>query len=255
MRIALIRNRKSKPGRAARAVFTVAAVALLIVFAGCVKNKTPTTDHLTSGFRPIDFQEEKQDVPKEHRRHASSLWVENNQDNFLFTDHKARQINDVVTVNILEDSDAQGKADTKTEKSNTIGAGVDGLLGFEQVAARKNPNMRLNSLIGATTTSKFDGKGETKRSGKLVATMSCLVLDVLPNGNLVIRGQRRLRLNDEDYVMVLSGIVRQRDVSSDNTVASTMIADARIEYLGEGVMADKMKPGWFTRTFDKVWPF
>lgn len=227
----------------------------LVLLTGCPKSSTPAVTQMKSGFRPVDFQQIQEDVPKEHRRHASSLWVENNQSNYLFTDHKAGKVNDVVTVNIIEDSDAQGKANTKTEKSSTIGAGVDGLLGFEQVAARNNPNMRLDTLIGAKTTSKFDGKGETKRSGKLVATMSCLVVDVMPNGNLAIRGERKMKINDEDYVMVLSGIVRPRDISSDNAIPSTAIADARIEYLGEGVMAERMKPGWFTRAFDKVWPF
>jgi flagellar L-ring protein precursor FlgH len=222
---------------------------------GCPRNQTAAEASLKSAYHPIDFQDTQAEIPKEHRRHGSSLWVENNANNYLFTDHKAREINDVITVNVLEDSDAQGKADTKTEKTSTIGAGVDGFFGFEQIAAKKNPNLRLDTLVGAKTGTKFDGKGETKRSGKLVATMSCLVVDVMPNGNLVIRGQRRMRLNDEDYVLVLSGIVRPRDVSADNSVPSTMVADARIEYLGEGVMADKMKPGWFTRAFDKVWPF
>ncbi|MCZ7587069.1 MAG: flagellar basal body L-ring protein FlgH [Deltaproteobacteria bacterium] len=225
-------------------------------FAACASGgAAPASSKLASGYRPIDFQETADEVPQEHRRHASSLWVDNNSDNYLFTDHKARRVNDVITVNIIEDSDAKGKADTKTEKTSTIGAGVDGFFGMEQVAARRNPNLRLDTLVGAKTGTKFNGKGETKRSGKLVAVMSCLVVDVLPNGNLVIRGERRLRLNDEDYIMVMSGIVRPRDIHSDNSVESTMVADARIEYLGEGVLADKMKPGWFTRAFDKVWPF
>ncbi len=236
------------------AIFLVCAFSAFAL-TGCVARKGSTGEQLSSGFRPIDFQDPKAEVPKEHRRHKSSLWVENNQGNYLFSDHKARRINDVINVNIIEDSDAKGKADTKTEKTSTIGAGVDGFFGLEQVAARRNPNLRLDTLIGAKTGTKFKGKGETNRSGKLIATMSCLVVDVLPNGNLAIRGQRRMRLNDEDYIMILSGLIRTRDIAADNTIASTMVADARIEYMGEGVMADKMKPGWFTRAFDKVWPF
>ncbi|MBZ0272066.1 flagellar basal body L-ring protein FlgH [bacterium] len=233
---------------------TIAALsALLILSAGCAA--TNANKPSISGYRPVDFQPTNAETPKEHRRHGSSLWVDNNDDNYLFTDQKARRVGDVVTVNILEDSDAQGKADTKTEKTSTIGAGVDGFFGFEQVAARRNPNLRLDTLVGAKTGTKFNGKGETRRSGRLVATMSCIVVDVLPNGNLVVRGERRMKLNAEDYIMVMSGIVRPRDVASDNTVPSTMVADARIEYLGEGVLADKMKAGWFTRAFEKVWPF
>ncbi len=235
----------------------VMAAALIVALTGfgCVKTQTAATSNLGASYRAADFQGDAPAPSAETKRHPSSIWVENNQDNYLFSDHKARRINDVVTVNVVEQSDAKGKAESKSDKSSTIAAGVDGLLGFEKSAARRNPNMNLDTLIGAKTATKFDGKGETTRSGKLVASMSCLVTDVLPNGNLVIRGQRRLRLNDEEMIMVLSGIIRPRDIGSDNAIPSTMIADARIEYTGEGSLSDKTKAGWFTRGFEKVWPF
>lgn len=236
-----------------RRVFMVVLLGLLS--AACLRAPLASKAQMGAGFRASDFRDRDRSQPQEQKRHPSSLWVENHQGNYLFSDHKARRINDVVTVNIIEQSDAEAEVETKSDKSSTLSAGLSGLLGFERVAARRNPNMKLDTLIGAKTSTKFTGKGETTRSGKLVASMSCLVVDVLPNGNLFIRGQRRLRLNDEEIIMVLSGIVRPRDISADNVIPSTLIADARIEYTGEGVLADKTKPGWFTRAFEKAWPF
>ncbi len=236
----------------------ITLLVLLAAFAiGCTANKTPPAAKLSTGFSTRDFttSDKNADESRVYKRHASSLWKDNNPDNFMFTDRKARTVGDVVTIDIIEDSDAKGSAESTTDKSSTIAAGVDGLLGFEKQAARRNPNMKLDTLVGAKTATKFSGSGETTRSGKLVGTMSCLVTDVLPNGNLVIRGQRRLKLNSEEMLMVLSGIVRPRDIDSDNTIPSTLVADARIEYTGAGDINDKMRAGWFTRGFHKVWPF
>jgi flagellar L-ring protein FlgH len=230
------------------AIITASAVA-------CAGAGASPATSLSSGFSTKDFTSKSKTEKRGFQRHASSLWEDNNPDNFMFTDQKARAIGDVVTVNIIEQSDATGKAENKTDKSSTVGAGVDGLLGFEKQAARRNPNMKLDTLVGAKTATKFSGKGETARSGKLVATMSCLVTDVLPNGNLIIRGQRRLKLNNEEMLMILSGIIRPRDITSGNMIPSTLIADARIEYSGEGDLNNQMRAGWFTRTFEKVWPF
>ncbi|MCB9478828.1 MAG: flagellar basal body L-ring protein FlgH [Deltaproteobacteria bacterium] len=242
---------------AVRAIVAFVVFSLLLSLGtGCAARRSASAgEPLANGYKPVDFAVPAEEVPREHRRSGASLWVDNNQSNWLYSDHKARHINDVVTVQVVEESDAKGKAKTKTDKTSTIGAGVDGFFGAEQLAARRNPNLKLDTLVGAKTGTKFDGKGETSRSGSLVTTISCLVVDVLPNGNLVVRGERSLTINGEDINMVLTGIVRPRDIASNNVVVSTMIADARIEYFGKGVLADKMNPGWFTRAFEKVWPF
>jgi Flagellar basal body L-ring protein len=81
------------------------------------------------------------------------------------------------------------------------------------------------------------------------------VVDVIPNGNLLIEGRRNVKVNNEDQVIVLTGTVRGRDISADNTVNSALIADARISYSGKGVISDRQKPGWLMNVLDKVWPF
>jgi flagellar L-ring protein precursor FlgH len=85
--------------------------------------------------------------------------------------------------------------------------------------------------------------------------MSAIVTQVLPNGNLVIEGKRLVRVNNEEQVMILSGVIRPRDVAADNSILSTLVADAKIFYSGEGVIADKQRPGWLSRGLDKFSPF
>ena len=126
-------------------------------------------------------------------------------------------------------------------------------MGIETTALANYLN--LNNLVNATTSSKYDGSGSTTRKDVLSATVSARVVDVLPNGNLRIEGQRSVRVNNEDQIMVLEGTVRPRDISQDNMISSAMIADARITYSGNGIITDRQQPGWLMNLVDKVWPF
>ncbi|MDR1360243.1 MAG: flagellar basal body L-ring protein FlgH, partial [Deltaproteobacteria bacterium] len=107
----------------------------------------------------------------------------------------------------------------------------------------------------STSTSELQSTGETKRENYVTATIGARVLQVLPGGLLQLEGAREVRVNEETQYMVVSGIVRAKDVASDNSVESTQLADSRIEYYGKGVLADKQKSGWLTRLLDNVWPF
>ena len=101
----------------------------------------------------------------------------------------------------------------------------------------------------------INGDGETTRDNTMTATISARVIDVTMDGNMVIQGYREVKTNNETQHIILSGIIRPQDISSDNSVLSSYIADARIEYSGTGVLTDKQRPGWFARVFDVVWPF
>ena len=109
--------------------------------------------------------------------------------------------------------------------------------------------------FGSTYKNDFDGEGETTRSGSFNTTIAVRVIEVLPNGNLVIEGKKETRLNNELQYIVLSGLVRPVDISTDNTVLSSKISDSRLEYSGSGVIADEQSPGWGRRILDNVWPF
>jgi len=227
-------------------------LALSFGLASCASRQMPL--NTVNGYRAVDFTEHYDPQHSRPLHPLASLWPGESARN-LVADHRARQVNDLVTIDIIEDSSAKGSADTKTSRQSQIGMGVSGLLGFEQTLARERPSMNLDTLVGAKTNNTFDGKAETTRSTKVVSTMTCTVVDLLPNGNMLIRGKRMIQVNGEDQIITLSGIIRPEDVTSENVVQSIRVADARITYLGVGVLADKQKPGWMTRALDNVWPF
>ena len=114
-----------------------------------------------------------------------------------------------------------------------------------------NPFAQVKSELN----SDFDGSGTTQRSGDLTAFITTKVIEVLPNGNLKIEGTREVKVNNEKQLIILSGIIRPRDISPGNIILSTYVADAKIEYSGSGVIHDRQRPGWMTRIIDIVWPF
>jgi len=198
-----------------------------------------------------------------------SLWGGESSQNMLFVDNKARTVNDIVTIDIVESSTATKKASTKLGRSSDLSAGMPYLFGQEtrlnsRLSRLQSSNdagttsanaLDLAHIVGASTKNDFDGSGETTRSGALSGKMTAIVTEVLPNGNLKIRGRRLVTVNGEKQVMVLTGTIRPDDISAQNIVLSTFIADASISYYGMGVVGDKQRPGWLARGFDKFWPF
>ena len=109
--------------------------------------------------------------------------------------------------------------------------------------------------VSGSMTSDFKGDGTTSRSGDLTAFITCRVTEVLPNGNLRIVGTREILVNHENQVIVLSGVIRPRDINDQNIIASRFIADAKIAYSGSGIIDDRQRPGWLANILDIVWPF
>jgi flagellar L-ring protein precursor FlgH len=117
------------------------------------------------------------------------------------------------------------------------------------------PRMNTSNLLEAETVNDFESTGETGRNSSVQASVGARVVNVLPNGDLVISGRKDVKINNETQIINLSGVVRPKDISSANRVESTYLANAEIEISGKGVIADKQKPGWMARVIDKVWPF
>ena len=184
-----------------------------------------------------------------------SLWRDDAPLIAMFTDQKARTIGDVVTIKITESSAATNKASTATDRSSSLSASVDALFNAEKRYPADHPFLNPFSRVAGGVESDFEGNGTTKRSGDLNAYITALVTQVLPNGNLVITGSREVLINNENQIIQLTGVVRPRDINSQNQVLSTYIADARISYSGTGVVNDRQKPGWLTNIVMKVWPF
>ncbi len=176
-----------------------------------------------------------------------SLWSAQAPFN-LYGDVKAGNVGDVVTINIIESASASKNATTTTSRNSSLEANWSGV--FEKLAGQWVGTDHKAALGNA-----FDGKGETTRSSTLNAFITAQVIQVAPNGNLVLQGSRQVRVNNEIQFITIQGMVRPVDISANNVVLSTYLADAMIELNGQGVVSDKQRPGWLTRILDWAWPF
>jgi flagellar L-ring protein precursor FlgH len=184
-----------------------------------------------------------------------SIWPGENARNLFFADRKARYVNDIVTIIIDEQSQGGNKASTSTGRDTKTTAGISGLLGLDNQIINNNGNLGGKIELGGSSTNSLKGTGDTTRGGNLAARLTARVTRVLENGNLMIEGRRQLTVNAEDQFIIMGGIIRPEDITAENLIYSQYIADARIVYTGNGVIDDKMRPGWLTRVTDWVWPF
>ncbi|RKY37747.1 MAG: flagellar biosynthesis protein FlgH [Candidatus Omnitrophota bacterium] len=201
--------------------------------------------------------------------YAVSLWqAENAQSASFFVDHKARQIDDIITVLISENSSASRTASTKTGRSSQVEDKIEqwftvnglrnvfkGLLGKGTDVQSDPANSSILPQIKLSAKKDFQGSGTTSRNDKFKARITCKVVDVLPNNNLVIEGKQNVSVNAEEQIIVLNGVVRSEDVSAGNIVYSYNVADAKISYLGKGPIGDKQKRGFLEWFGDTIWPF
>ena len=186
----------------------------------------------------------------------ASLWSANGYRG-LFQDLRAAQIGDLVTVNIVETSKANKKANTKSGRESSIDAGISNAMGWETKLDKLGVKGGFDNtkMFNGSMKNSFSGSGETSRTESMTASITARVLDVMPDGNLLISGSREIKVNNETQFITLSGLIRPSDISPDNTILSSYIADAKIAYTGRGPVSDKQRPGWLTRTLDFVWPF
>ena len=175
---------------------------------------------------------------------GGSLWMAS-----LSSDLRARRVNDLVTIRVVENVSGLGSADSNVDKKTSGSAGVGNLFGLEtRMPAAINPS----NLVGFTTSTNFQGGGSTSRSGALSAVLTARVQEVLPNGDLVVQGVREIEINGDRQILVLSGVVRPADIGAGNVVASTAVGQMRIRYFGRGLMKDSLTPGWLVRILNKI---
>jgi flagellar L-ring protein FlgH len=186
---------------------------------------------------------------------SSSLWQESKRDNVLFRDERAWQPLDLVTIIISESSEGKKEADTEVKHKSSVVAAIEFLLGLEKSIPEKNPDVDPANLINAQTTNDFKGEGETTRKGTLKAKISAMVAEVLPGQILRIEGEKIISVNEEEQVLVISGLVRPRDINSNNEVDSSKLANLRIDYYGKGTVGEAQFGGWFSRLVRILWPF
>lgn len=169
----------------------------------------------------------------------------------LFSDAKAFTEGDVITIRVVENISGQGSSTTQTqEKSDmNLSAPSPALLG--------KPIINKDPLLGmkSSNSDTYQGSATTDRKAKLVAVITARVTKVYPNGNLFIVGKKVVRVNDDNQVLLISGIVKPTDIMQDNSVDSSRISDMYVEYNGEGYVADSSKPGWLAQFLKRIWPF
>ena len=163
---------------------------------------------------------------------AVSLYQEGSYQS-LTGDRKAYRTGDLITVLVYENASASSTANTT--------AGRDADMGFDVNGIGKN------RLGGVKLNNDFDGSGRTLREGKVLAQITVEVKEVLSNGDMLIGGEQLLEVNNERQQIKVEGRVRRRDISEENTILSTRIADAKISYVGDGDLADRQRPGWWQR--------
>lgn len=164
----------------------------------------------------------------------------------VYTDHKAYKVGDIVTIIIVESTQGSQSASLSTSKQQTLqaGMGTSTSWGGGQISNLSVPSW------GAGGAEHQDGGGKSIRSGSLLAKLSARVEKVLSNGNLVIKGTKVILVNDDKQNLVIKGVIRAEDIASDNTILSTNVADAIIEYEGNGPIGEKTSPGIITRLLD-----
>jgi flagellar L-ring protein FlgH len=225
--------------------FTTLILFLASVSVGCgaakAKVKDPTDLHA--------YIESANKAKEESGKNEGSLWTGAGYRSNLFRDSKARYINDVVTIRVSETTQAVSTADATNKRSTSSSAGFDNLFGLEKAVKE------LPTMVSGKNDSSFQGAGSTSRQTTLQTSLTARVIDVLPNGYLVVEGMREVHVNSENQSVYLTGVVRPEDISANNTVLSSAVAQMSVRVQGKGVVSQPIRPGWLLKILNGVLPF
>lgn len=170
-------------------------------------------------------------------------------------DTRAHRVGDALVIRISESADAQGTSSTNLKREGDSTTGVSSFLGLVPALKRAYPGMDMEKLMAFATKNAFAGEGDTTRKGQLTGNIAVRVAREMPNGDLYLEGTKVVLINNEEYHLYVSGLVRPTDINPDNSVASTRVADAQIEFTGRGDIADQQRKGWLARLIDSANPF
>lgn len=219
---------------------TLAAAALLaLTLGGCVTTTPPTAVHQPMTARPVARNEA---APGNGAIYQAGLVRP------LFEDRRARMVGDTLTINIVEKTQANKKSNTATERAQDFNVGVTALAGVPGKSAQ-------GMSIDAKHDSKFEGKGESNANNTFTGTITCTVIEVMPNGNLLVSGEKLVAINQGEEFIRFSGVVNPIHISSANVATSTQVADARIEYKANGAIESAQVMGWLAKFFLTFLPF
>ena len=196
------------------------------------------------------------DVPPPRPAANGSLWHAERAENYPFLDVRAHFPGDLLTVVVSESATGKKDATTDTSAESSVSANVQDFFGLPAGLVKFLPRgFNPESIVRAATERTSKGDGETTRTGTMTANITVTVVAVDPTGNLRVRGDKVVSVNREDQWIVLTGTVRPEDIASDNSVTSSRLADARIDFYGRGTLGDKQGTPLVHRLYDWIWPF
>ncbi len=173
----------------------------------------------------------------------------------LLSDQRARTRGDLLTIKIKVDDSASFNNKSERRRGGTESAGIAGLLGIDKLIDRILPGKAPSASVDGNSDSRSAGSGKIERGETINLTLAAVVTDVLPNGNLAIRGRQEMRVNNELRELVVTGIVRPADIGRDNSIPHSRIAEARVLYGGRGQLTSAQSARWGQQLYDALFPF
>lgn len=227
-------------------------IGLFVMFAGCAKSLDPQID-----FKAPEYVQQMPSKEVEQFSNLGSLYGKG--ENPLFSDRKAMNINDIVTVLINEKATSSSSSNKKLDKTQSSKfSPASAQFGGTSEAGQKGVN-RFNNTLGfglnTESSSNFAGGGTASRSENFTTTVSARVVKIMQNGNYFIEGRREIMIEDEKQIVQISGVIRPYDITQNNTILSSNISDAKIMYKTEGDISRHSKQGWGSKALGAIWPF
>jgi flagellar L-ring protein precursor FlgH len=216
-----------------------------LTLCGCVTTAKYDNDAIAKSYKH-EVEEYSKDKKALAAKDATpSLWTTGGNNSSLFLDYKTRSIGEIITINIMESSFSTNSIDTNTSKEQSTNSVANSILGI--------PLGKYNTK--ASSNSKFKGGGKRSKSDSVTGTMSARIVDIMPSGNVVVEGHKEIVVDNQQQVITLSGIARLRDITMDNTINSTDLADTKISYNGQGQLSLASVPGWLLSILGWISPF
>ena len=218
--------------------------------------KTPALSAIEDPSRNPNYQPVRLPMPDAPvvDRQANSLWRAGSR--AFFKDQRAARVGDILTVDIQINDRAQLQNSTQRNRTGTDSLGVPNFLGLETKLDNVLPNaVDPTSLLSTNGSSTSNGDGQIQRQEQINLQVAALIVQVLPNGNMVVQGKQEVRVNYEVRELTLNGIIRPEDITSANTISYEKIAEARISYGGRGNVSELQQPRWGQQLLEVINPF
>ncbi len=220
-------------------------IALLLTVVGC----GGSAKKAGSGDTLSDYVRQARSLPTDNRQGHGSLWSETAYLAGGFRDLKAGRLADIVTIQVLEETSALAEATTESSRAENMDSKFPNLYGLEKVVSE------LPNLAGGSRTREFTGDASTTRRSVLRTSIAARVVEVFPNGSLLLEGNRAIAINNEQQMVTVRGVVRPQDISPNNSVPSTKLAELEIQVQGQGLVSEAQRPGVLYQVLSGIWPF